>query len=131
MNTTSIIFLLIIVVIVLFRVRRWIAARSLKQYSARELQGEKENSPGRIFLDVRTMQERSHGAIHGSVHIPLHELGKKITDLNKYRDQEIICYCQSGSRSATAAIILRRQGFTVANLKGGISEWNFQKLHAA
>jgi rhodanese-related sulfurtransferase len=45
-------------------------------------------------------------------------------ELNKHKEREIICYCQTGSRSVSAAIILQKNGFNIANLRGGILGWN-------
>ena len=78
-----------------------------------------------VLLDVRTRGERAAQHIQGSLHIPLHQLEKRIDELQKHQNKEIICYCQTGSRSLSAAIRLKKHGFTVANLKGGIAEWNF------
>ena len=77
-----------------------------------------------VLLDVRTTGERQRGCIKGSLHIPLHELGRRTDELGKHRNKEVICYCQSGNRSTAAAARLKKEGFTVANMKGGISEWN-------
>jgi rhodanese-related sulfurtransferase len=128
MTTALVIFLSLIAMIGFLRLRRWLAGRSLTHYSARALQSGSDNLSGKIFLDVRSAQERSHNAIKGSVHIPLHELRNRVDELDKYRNREIICFCQSGSRSIAAVNILKRQGFTAANLRGGISEWNFQNV---
>ena len=128
MNTPTIIFFVALGVFIIFRIRRWFMTRSLKQYTAVDFKS--GIGPDKIFLDVRTKQERSSSSIQGSIHIPLNEIQGRIADLNKYRDREIVCYCQSGSRSLSAAALLKSRGFNVANLRGGISEWNFQNLGA-
>lgn len=81
-----------------------------------------------VLLDVRTNAERERKSIKGSLHIPLHELGRRMEELEKHKSKEIICYCQSGSRSFSAAARLKKFGFTVANMNGGISEWNSSGL---
>ena len=126
MNATLIIILSVITLFLIFRTRQWFVQRSLKQYSPAEAQ----QSSNKIFLDVRTRGERAGGAIKGSIHIPLNELNVRINELNPHRSREIICYCQSGSRSIAAASILQRHGFMAANLRGGISEWNYQNLRS-
>jgi len=77
------------------------------------------------MLDVRTARERSYRSIPGSLHIPLHELNARMKELERYRSKEIICYCASGSRSISAALRLKKAGFNVANLEGGLATWNF------
>ncbi len=124
MSPTLLIILSVIALFLVFRIRRWFVQRSVKQYTPAEAQ----QSPNKIFLDVRTGAERAQGSIRGSIHIPLHELSRRINELRPHMNREIICYCQSGSRSIAASSILQRHGYTVANLKGGIAEWNFQNL---
>jgi sulfur-carrier protein adenylyltransferase/sulfurtransferase len=54
--------------------------------------------------------------------IPMKELPQRMDELD--RDQELIVYCRSGSRSANAAGFLRAQGFrNVINLSGGVRAW--------
>jgi len=81
-----------------------------------------------VMLDVRTASERKEQAIEGSIHIPLNELGTRMDELNKHREKEIVVYCRSGNRSLSAAAKLDKRGFTVSNLKGGITGWKFQNL---
>lgn len=59
--------------------------------------------------------------INGAKLIPLGELRNRMKELPK--DQEIICVCQSGSRSSSAARQLAEAGYQVINLNGGMSSW--------
>ena len=81
-----------------------------------------------VLLDVRTKSERSAQHIAGSLHIPLNELAARIQELKKFSGSEIVCYCQTGARSASAVALLLKNGLSAANLRGGIAEWNFHKL---
>ncbi len=120
-------YLLIALVLSLGLRRMWIA-RSIPSYSPAEVKEKLRNSRDAILLDVRTNAERTRGHIQGSLHIPLHAIVRQSDTLDKYRGKEIICYCQSGNRSISAAARLKKLGFTVANMQGGIGEWNFQQL---
>ncbi|MFZ4619476.1 MAG: rhodanese-like domain-containing protein [Bacteroidota bacterium] len=113
----------LLAVMVIFYIRKQLMARSLNNYGGTE--AKQKVKSGSILLDVRTAGERSSISIPSSVHIPLHELGSRMKELEKYKSKEIICYCASGSRSVSAGIKLKKAGFTVGNLKGGISAWNF------
>ncbi|NUN68575.1 MAG: rhodanese-like domain-containing protein [Bacteroidetes bacterium] len=106
-----------------FYIRKQLLARSLNQYSGTEAR-EKMKS-GSILLDVRTAQERRSVSLPNSLHIPLHELSSRMKELEKHKGKEIICYCASGSRSVNAGIKLKKAGFTVGNLTGGIASWNY------
>ncbi len=120
-------YLLIALVLSLGLRRMWIA-RSIPSYSPVDVKEKLKNSRDAILLDVRTSAERTRGHIQGSLHIPLHAIVRQSNTLDKYRGKEIICYCQSGNRSISAAARLKKLGFTVANMQGGIGEWNFQQL---
>jgi adenylyltransferase/sulfurtransferase len=75
-----------------------------------------------LVLDVREPNEYQINRISGSKLIPLGELPRRYQELDP--DQEIICHCKSGARSAKAMEFLRSVGFSkVKNLRGGIIDW--------
>jgi rhodanese-related sulfurtransferase len=128
MTTSQIILYVLIALVATLYIRRWLMLRGMKQYSPREVADAMKQSGSKLLLDVRTEAERQRNSIKGSTHIPLHELGRRIEELNKHKNKEVICYCQSGNRSVSAAARLKKSGFTVANMKGGIAEWNSSGL---
>jgi rhodanese-related sulfurtransferase len=77
-----------------------------------------------LMLDVRENSEFTDGHIPKSKHIPLGQLGKRLSELDKYKDKPIVAVCRSGSRSGHACGMLRKAGFeNVHNLSGGIMAW--------
>jgi hydroxyacylglutathione hydrolase len=73
-------------------------------------------------LDVRTDGEWAQGHIPGAIHIVLPDLPNKIEQL---RDHEtLVTICGGGYRSAIAASLLERSGFTVLDQLGGMAAWN-------
>ncbi len=77
---------------------------------------------GYCIVDVRSKGEREHGFIPGSIHIPLPDLRKRISEIPA--EKQIITYCQSGQRSYNAACLLKQNGFRVKNLSGGYLTWS-------
>jgi len=128
MMAPQIILYVVILLVVALYVRRRLQLKGLKSYSPQEVAKRMKQSGPPVLLDVRTNAERRRKSIKGSLHIPLHEFGRRMEELQKHKDKEIICYCQSGSRSIAAAARLKRFGFTSANMNGGISEWNSSGL---
>ena len=63
-----------------------------------------------IILDVRTEEEASVGIMRDAIHIPLDELGRKASMLDK--SKEIFIHCTTGARAEMAIDELKRQGFT-------------------
>ncbi len=80
--------------------------------------------PDLIVLDVREQWEYNNNHICNSTLIPLAELESRLNELEPYNNTEIIVYCRTGGRSASASQILVNNGFTkVYNMNGGITEW--------
>lgn len=124
MTVTQIILLGIVALFIFFRIKKSFSAKGIANYSAAEVNGKKKDV-NVVLLDVRTDAERKGRHIKGSLHIPLHEIGSRVGELEKYKAKEIICYCQSGSRSISAAIKLKQLGFNAANMLGGMSGWSY------
>ncbi|EPQ60922.1 Rhodanese-like protein [Gloeophyllum trabeum ATCC 11539] len=92
-------------------------------------------SPNSYLIDVREPDEVVQGSIPSAVNLPLSTIA---ADLNldaaafkeKYgfekpkKDQELIFYCRSGKRSASAADVAKRNGFTnIFNYSGSWLDW--------
>lgn len=123
MNPFQIVILALFLLFVFFKIKKLIQTKNIVNYTAESAAAKIKNNKNVIFLDVRTDAERERGYIKGSIHKPLHLIKMNIDELKKYKDMEIICYCQSGSRSVSAAVILNKNGFNAANLIGGYSRW--------
>lgn len=77
-----------------------------------------------IILDVRTPEEVAEGFIEGASAINFYDedFREKINLIQK--DKPVFVYCKAGGRSAQAADMLQKNGFTkVYNLDGGIMAW--------
>ena len=84
-----------------------------------------------IVLDVRTPAEfkgdaaNSYGHFKNAININVEELEKRLSELEKYKDREILVYCSHSRRSPRAAMMLTDHGFpNVKNLAGGVSTLN-------
>ena len=75
------------------------------------------------FIDVRTDGEYDGGHIPNSIHIPLHEIQDRLSEIDSLKNKNIIAYCRSGARSSKATKILVKAGFDVLNLSGGVLSW--------
>jgi len=77
---------------------------------------------GSVVLDVRNASEWEAGHVPGAQLIPLPELVDRYAEIPA--DQPVIVMCQTGSRSAVAASLLRSRGRReVTNLAGGYLAW--------
>jgi rhodanese-related sulfurtransferase len=64
---------------------------------------------GAQLVDVRNPHEYQHGALPGSVNIPLTAMQRAIKQLDK--KTPVLLYCNSGQRSGMAKRLLEAYGF--------------------
>ena len=101
--------------------RSWASESGVPQeLAAREVEGLLASAQPPVLLDVRDDQEiEEAGSIPGSVHIPMHEIQGRQTELEP--DQHVVVYCASGMRSSRAAHILKSAGFADVTDAGPLS----------
>ncbi len=76
---------------------------------------------GAQLIDVRSPSEFSSGHLPKAKNIPVGDIDRRASELSK--DQDVILYCASGMRSATAMRTLKRLGFTRIHDLGSMSRW--------
>ncbi len=123
----QIFFLGLVGSILLLKAFRFLRTRSVPQYLPSEVADRIAGRDAPLLLDVRTERERTFQHIKGSLHIPLQQLRARAHELQSHRHREIVCYCQSGNRSLSAAMILLKHGYRAGSLRGGIVDWNFHQ----
>jgi rhodanese-related sulfurtransferase len=128
MATEQILLYVLIALIIYYVGKKFYLIKSIKQYSPVDASAKVKKERNVIFLDVRTDKERKQSSIRGSYHIPVTSIKDREHELKKFKDAEIICYCQTGSRSLTAASKLKKLGFNASNLSGGMIRWNASGL---
>ncbi len=79
---------------------------------------------GAGVLDVRTEKEFRDARLFGAINVPVSQLNSQLERLPFDKDQPVVVYCQSGSRSSRACAQLAKAGYgKVYNLSGGIMAW--------
>ena len=82
------------------------------------------------IVDVRKSDEFSAGHLRDSKNIPIDDLDKRVSELDK--SHPVLVVCHSGVRASRAAGEFRRAGFgEVYILDGGYTEWRSQGLPVA
>ncbi|MCB0115564.1 MAG: rhodanese-like domain-containing protein [Caldilineaceae bacterium] len=74
-----------------------------------------------LVLDVREDWEYAAGHIPGTTLIPLGQLQSRLSELPT--DKTIVAVCRSGNRSGQATDLLKKSGFAVHNMTGGMNAW--------
>ncbi|WP_010650848.1 rhodanese-like domain-containing protein [Oceanobacillus massiliensis] len=114
-------FLLIIIVILLvvgifryFRQKNYLNVLTEDQF--------REGYRKAQLIDVREPQEFDRGHILGARNIPVSQMRQRLVEMRK--DKPVYLYCQGGSRSARAAQLLHKKGYSdIYQLKGGFKKW--------
>ncbi|MFJ8582551.1 rhodanese-like domain-containing protein [Micromonospora sp. NPDC093277] len=90
--------------------------------TASELRAALDTAEPPVVLDVRNNGEREHGAVAGSLHVPIAELTRRIEEVPT--DRPVVVHCAGGYRSSVAASVLRNAGRAdVSDLLGGYGAW--------
>lgn len=82
------------------------------------------SDPAVVVIDVRTPGEYASGHIANATNIDVESgmFEQQIASLDKSKTYAV--YCHSGRRSANAASIMSKAGFTkIYNLDGGVTAW--------
>jgi len=84
------------------------------------------NHDNAVMIDMRSVEDFRGGHVVDAINVPSDD---NLSSLDKFRNQPVIVYCNSGSRSTGLCSKLRKQGFTsVYHLKGGILGWQKAEL---
>jgi phage shock protein E len=82
---------------------------------------EKKIQEGAVIVDVRTIDEYEDGHFPKAINIPVNELPKRAAEIGP-KDKPVLLYCESGSRSAMGAMLLKTMGFSDVTNAGGIAD---------
>lgn len=86
------------------------------------------NADQAVLLDVRERKEFEAGHVTGAVHLPHQKVAGSVAQLEKYRDKSIVVADKMGQHAGAVGKLLRKQGFEVYRLSGGMMEWQNQNL---
>lgn len=80
-----------------------------------------------VVLDLRDAKDFKKSSVENAVNIPMDEFEAKASEQLKDKDQEILLYCNTGTRTSEASQILEKNGYTnVVNSIDGVKEYEFK-----
>lgn len=86
------------------------------------------NADQAVLLDVRERKEFDAGHVTGAMHVPHQKVAGAIGQLEKHRNKTIVVADKMGQHAGAVGKLLRKQGFDVGRLSGGMMEWQNQNL---
>lgn len=82
-----------------------------------------------VIIDVSTNAEFSKGHLPGAINVPLEELLKDSSKIDRHRNKNLILTCANGNKSINAGKHLKKQGFEkLHHLNGGLVAWERESL---
>lgn len=112
---------LIIALFLYFIIKRFLPTKGVANISTTQLKLIL-NDKNKQFVDERTPAEFKGNHIRGFNNIPLHQLEQK-ADKELSKEKDVVVICQSGMRSQKASKVLKKLGYNVTNVSGGMSAW--------
>lgn len=78
-----------------------------------------------LLLDCREPFEFETAAIDGATLIPMHELPRRLEEIEPHSEGHVVVMCHHGVRSLQVTLALRQAGFAKAySMAGGIEAWS-------
>lgn len=98
---------------------------TVQKIGAEEAKQRLDSEKGIVLVDVRTQEEHDAKYIPGSILLPLDSLETLAPQNLPDKKTTIFVYCRSGNRSAQAAALLSKMGYTDIVDIGGIQDWPY------
>lgn len=86
------------------------------------------NNDEAVVVDVRSSSDFNGGHIHGSINISHSQFAGRISELENKRDKLLVVTDQMGQHAGAIGKLLKKQGFQVRRLNGGINGWRQDSL---
>jgi rhodanese-related sulfurtransferase len=100
------------------------AKTRIKEISAGKLGALQKEDPSLVLVDVREDNEWDKSRIPGAIHVARGVLEFNIESRVPQKPAAVVVYCRGGGRSALAADVLGKMGYTnVFSLAGGIAAY--------
>ncbi len=101
------------------------AGTSLSPFAATRM----VNGGEALLLDVRAATEFKTGHVLNAMNVPVGDLDKRMHELQKYKQKDVLVYCDNGMRTTRAMARLKKNGFEqLHTLAGGLAAWEKANL---
>lgn len=101
----------------------------IKALEPKAFVAEAKADPQAVVIDVRTPQEYAEGHLNGAKNINWLDPKAFAAGVARLpKDKTYLLYCRSGHRSLEAAVKMQQEGYHVADMTGGILNYEAQGL---
>lgn len=84
-----------------------------------------------LVIDVRPVEQYNEGHVKHAINIPVDELKDRLSEIESYKDKDVVTICNTGKKSAEAAQILVDNGFTKVSNAVGVKNFNYTTMTKA
>jgi rhodanese-related sulfurtransferase len=106
------------------------AKSQINEIGPNDLRRMQQSGEDFTLIDVRERDEQAKSTIPGAIKLPRGILEVNIDQITSDKDRKLVLYCGGGSRSALAALNLKKMGFrNVFSLAGGYRDWREGDTH--
>lgn len=100
------------------------AKSQINEISPNDVRRMQQTGEDFTLIDVREPDEQAKGILPGAIKLPRGILEVNIDRITTDKDRKVVLYCGGGSRSALAALNLKKMGFrNVSSMAGGYRNW--------
>lgn len=100
------------------------AKKEIQEITPADLKKMQRSGDDFVLIDVREKDEAARGMIPGAVNLTRGTLELNIDQVTTDKNKKVVLYCGGGSRSALAALSLKKMGFlNPSSLAGGYKGW--------
>jgi rhodanese-related sulfurtransferase len=86
------------------------------------------NKGDAVVVDLREAAEFKNGHIVDAINIPHNKVAERMSELAKFKEKTVVLVDKMGQHAGNAGRTLRKEGYEVNRLEGGMSEWQNQNL---
>lgn len=84
-----------------------------------------ESNSDTLLIDIREAEELGHSeSLAGTQHIPMGKMFTEAVKDNLPKDKKMVVFCRTGVRAEIVARELRRRGYDIDGLEGGLNAFN-------
>lgn len=100
---------------------------SIKEMSGEDLvkNNSDKNKDKMLLIDVRPQEEYLAGHIPHAINIFIEDLEARLSEIEDYKNEPVVLYCNSGNKSGKAAEILVENGFTDVTNAEGVKDFSY------
>ena len=90
-----------------------------------KIEADKKEKENYLVIDVRSPEEYKEGHVKFAINMPVDTLKDNLSSIDGFKDKNVVVYCNSGKKSAQAADILVKNGFTKVFDAEGVKKFKY------